>query len=771
VHGPGGRTVWVKVVSGPITDPMVAPRYDIIEGRLPQADGEVALNPSQADALRTEVGRDIDIPELGGTSRVVGIASTTLTSSTNEVMMPRSIDFAATAKSVDYFLEYPDSIGAVALERVIAVGSEYGAVLDGKVRGYSLYAGELHNLSFYVGVGEATIIWGFVAEGCVFLVLGVVISIAFTIGARRQLRTLGLIAANGGSPAVLRATVLWQGLWVGVAGSLLGLALGLGALIALWPRHLSLLDYDRRWWELSARDVVPSMLIGVGACVIASYLPARTAGKVSVLHALAGRRPLPPMRGRVALVGAGAVAVGLGLLALSMIGVRLHWMNSNVLAALALTGVVVMLGRIISGSQVLVAIVGGVGARVGGSLRLALRSIGRQRVRNGAVVSGVCAVCALVIAAATGIASNQPPAYVSSRGIPDHVLRVSASYADSSFRQAPPTLAAPPDGGADAEEIAALARVLGPVDVIDIRLAPGIIVLRNGQQGQASAVLATPDVIGAFGLGDAERQGLTDTGAIALGAPEGTQFAYFDGQQQAVIIDLIPVAPTAEAGSHGILTTPVPGPGALPFVLLTPERIAAAGRAPPRIDHSLVVARSGEVTDEQVDALQELERSWNGSFLSTEQPAEALHRSTHLDMPQHRPSDGTARAAILLGLVALVLTALLVAVGLALAAVDGREERDALVALGASPGLTSRVEGWKAATVAAVGTSLAVPMGILPVYVVANTPGVPRPVVPPWSTLVIVVVVAPVLIGLVTTGAVWASIRLRPVAASRFSDE
>ena len=58
---------------------------------------------------------------------------------------------------------------------------------------------------------------------------------AFAVGARRQARTLALMAAAGGSPGDARRVVLGSGVVLGLLGSVLGLLLGLGLARALMP--------------------------------------------------------------------------------------------------------------------------------------------------------------------------------------------------------------------------------------------------------------------------------------------------------------------------------------------------------------------------------------------------------------------------------------------------------------------------------------------------------------------------------------------------------
>src|SRR6202008_2822857 len=58
---------------------------------------------------------------------------------------------------------------------------------------------------------------------------------AFAVGARRQMRELGLVAATGGSTRHVRRVVLAQGLVLGVAGAAIGVAVGFALAFAGEP--------------------------------------------------------------------------------------------------------------------------------------------------------------------------------------------------------------------------------------------------------------------------------------------------------------------------------------------------------------------------------------------------------------------------------------------------------------------------------------------------------------------------------------------------------
>jgi len=78
-----------------------------------------------------------------------------------------------------------------------------------------------------------------------------------------------------------------------------------------------------------------------------------------------------------------------------------------------------------------------------------------------------------------------------------------------------------------------------------------------------------------------------------------------------------------------------------------------------------------------------------------------------------------------------------------------------------------RTSAHKAVLLAVFGAALAVPVGFLPVVVFTAADRSATPfLVFPWRTVATLLLVVPVLIGLVTSGASTVALRLRPVRVS-----
>ncbi len=235
-------------------------------------------------------------------------------------------------------------------------------------------------------------------------IAGVVISGAFAVGARRQLVTLGQLSANGAGESLLKRMLSLQGAWSGVLGTGVGLAAGAATLALMHGQFNKWIHHDIGPFAWSPRDLIAIAITGVLAATIAAYFPARSAAKVPVLSALAGRRPLGALPR--AIVPIGIALFGGGVLVLSLVAAASQNGGGNSLAAAAVFGGLLVLSGACCVSPVLVASLTHVGRRLRGAGRVALRSIVRNRARSAAVVMALAAINGGAIAIGTAFASR-----------------------------------------------------------------------------------------------------------------------------------------------------------------------------------------------------------------------------------------------------------------------------------------------------------------------------------------------------------------------------
>ena len=186
------------------------------------------------------------------------------------------------------------------------------------------------------------------------------------------------------------------------------------------------------------------------------------------------------------------------------------------------------------------------------------------------------------------------------------------------------------------------------------------------------------------------------------------------------------------------------------------------------VEFGAVVRNDEPVTQGQRDALS---RTFQGTALgewyrdAADTAAGASGWWAILDDEQS-PVPLAAIQGIVIGVV-LALTLLVVAIGLALAATESRDERDVLVAVGARPRTIRSLAGSKALIMTLTGVALAIPTGLIPAYAV--TRAVDDPFQLPWLALTGLLLAVPLVAGATSWAASTVTQHFRPVQMSNFS--
>ncbi|NUP41685.1 MAG: FtsX-like permease family protein [Streptomyces sp.] len=248
--------------------------------------------------------------------------------------------------------------------------------------------------------------------GIAFLVGIFLIINTFSMLVAQRTREIGLMRAIGSSRKQVNRSVLAEALLLGVFGSVLGVGAGVGLAVGLMKlmgqmgMHLSTADLTVAW-----TTPVVGLLLGVVVTVLAAYLPARRAGKVSPMAALrdAGA-PADAKAGRIrALVG--LVLTGAGGYSLYLAaGVDKAkdgslWLGLGVV--LSLIGFVVI-GPLLAGG--VVRVLGAVLLRAFGPVgrmaeRNALRNPRRTGATGAALMIGLALVACLSVVGSSMVAS------------------------------------------------------------------------------------------------------------------------------------------------------------------------------------------------------------------------------------------------------------------------------------------------------------------------------------------------------------------------------
>ncbi|MFF8944224.1 ABC transporter permease [Streptomyces sp. NPDC014864] len=248
--------------------------------------------------------------------------------------------------------------------------------------------------------------------GIAFLVGIFLIINTFSMLVAQRTREIGLMRAIGSSRRQVNRSVLVEALLLGVIGSILGVGAGVGIAVGLMKLMSAMgMELSTRDLTVKATTPVAGLLLGVVVTVLAAYLPARRAGKVSPMAAL--RDAGTPADGRAGLVRGviGLVLTGAGVAALfAAAGAKKASEGSLVLGlgvVLTLIGFVVV-GPLLAGG--LVRVISAVLLRVFGPVgrmaeRNALRNPRRTGATGAALMIGLALVACLSVVGSSMVAS------------------------------------------------------------------------------------------------------------------------------------------------------------------------------------------------------------------------------------------------------------------------------------------------------------------------------------------------------------------------------
>jgi putative ABC transport system permease protein len=377
------------------SSPLVSGLFRLTSGHWPAA-GEVVVNHDLA-AKGFAVGSELTVHD-GGTLKVVGTAESAqgrghpvALAGLGALGVP-TYDGQATwlvgggAVSWDDVLAL-NRVGATVLSRAVVEDPPPSSELPPEVRQWQT---------------SSSASWLAVVALVVSMALLEVVLLAgpaFAVGARRQSRTLALMAASGGTPAQARRVILASGVVLGGTAAVLGVGLGVVVGWALLPVVQRFSDSWLGPFEVSPLHLLLVAAFGLLSAVLAAVVPAWIASRQDVVAVLAGRRGdrRPGLRSPLL----GVLLVGLGI-AGSVVGATGAGDGSVTIAGSA---VVAVLGMILL-VPVVVATVARLGRRLPLVARYAVRDAARHRTRTVPAVAAVAATVAGVVALGIGNASD-----------------------------------------------------------------------------------------------------------------------------------------------------------------------------------------------------------------------------------------------------------------------------------------------------------------------------------------------------------------------------
>ena len=758
---PAGTRYVLEVTDTPVDHPVHRGRLELVAGRPAAAPDEATITSAVASIHQVGVGDRLDVDALGSRT-VTGIVEYPGNLWLTEVQLTPSgfdqahgtIREAFDVRSGDRAdnvrtrwsvagLDVPsrgtltDGLRELALDLEdgqlpgearpvptgpLEPGSMTWAVADSVVSGPALASNPLYRPELVAAL----------VAGVMLAVVAFVAATAYATGARRRLRELGLLTANGATPAHVRLAMLGEAGAAGVLGAGAGLVMALAAL-TFASGTLQRLTQARVGTELVAvGDVVGPAGLAVVAALAAAWRPATTAARVPPTVALQGRMPLTAPSPWVAPLGLVGVVLG-GLAA--AVGLATNDGGTGIDDRLANAAMILGVVGTIGGAALLTGpIIAALGRRVDRlptTLRLVVRDAARQRTRAAAATSAAMALLLIPVLVAVNLATMS------------HVERTRGLSTDPRYLLASPRQF---DGlvldgdvptavvDAIAEQLPAGSRsaVLARLGVGDDRAAwittrtgrprfvldgidrlSGVLVAQtiDGPQDWARMAVArlTDDVRRTIGIPD----GL-DAGVVVLGTADRDVHVRLPGGH---------VEPAREVPAH------VPRGALMPRVLVSADVAARTGLAP--------------------DSHQALFRSTvpiaAGPDIAT---AVAGHRDVTLSWD--RPTGLVWPTSVLVGLgVSALLVLVVLGLVMARSATESDHDLGAMVAMGAPTALRRRFLGLQAGLYALVGATLATPlalgltgMGMSDILGGAIGPlGVVQPgeiIVPAWPLVVVV---------------------------------
>ncbi|MCH0538324.1 FtsX-like permease family protein [Streptomyces sp. MUM 203J] len=246
------------------------------------------------------------------------------------------------------------------------------------------------------------------------LLVGVFLIVnTFSMLVAQRTREIGLMRAIGSSRGQVNRSVLVEALLLGLVGSVLGVGAGVGLAVGLMEL-MGAMGMELSTGDLTVRWTTPVVGVALGVLVtlVAAYVPARRAGKVSPMAALrdAGTPADGKAAGRVrAVAGVLLTAVGAGALLLATrageaaegsvylgLGVVLTLVGFVVTGPLLVGGVVRALGAVV------LRVFGPVGRM---AERNALRNPRRTGATGAALMIGLALVAGMSVVGSSMVAS------------------------------------------------------------------------------------------------------------------------------------------------------------------------------------------------------------------------------------------------------------------------------------------------------------------------------------------------------------------------------
>ncbi|GAB2922998.1 ABC transporter permease [Streptomyces heilongjiangensis] len=383
---------------------------ELTSGHAPEGPGQALLDADTAKKKDVEIGDTLTVLAAPGSFKVkiVGIATFTTTNP------GAALVFLDTPTAQSRLLGNPDAATGISVTAAPGVGDDelkerIAAALgpdrytyqtaDEQADSAAASLGGFLDVIKYVMLGFA----GIATLVGVFLIVN-----TFSMLIAQRTRELGLLRALGADRRQVRRSVLTEAALLGLVGSTLGLAAGIGLAFGL-IELMGAFGMNLKSTEMVVGVGTPiaAYVVGLGVTFVAAYLPARRAATVSPMAALsdaeiagAGR----PLRTR-AVVGAVVGAAG----AAALVGCAVSSDTGSAASLLGLGVVLTLIATVIAGPLLVrpvIRVLGGAFPALFGSIgRMSQRNALRNPRRTGATAAALMVGLALVAGMSVASAS------------------------------------------------------------------------------------------------------------------------------------------------------------------------------------------------------------------------------------------------------------------------------------------------------------------------------------------------------------------------------
>ncbi|MCF1593826.1 ABC transporter permease [Streptomyces muensis] len=384
---------------------------ELTSGHAPKGDAQVLIDADTADSKDVEIGDRLTVIGQEGSFpvEVVGIVTFTTTNPgaalvffDTEAAQAKLLGAPEAATSIS--LDAAEGVSDAELKRrvadALAVDPDSDTVTPNDA--YELRTADEQAESDVEQLGGFLDIIKYVMLGFagIAVLVGVFLIVnTFSMLIAQRTRELGLLRALGADRRQVRRSVLTEALLLGLVGSTLGLAAGIGLAVGL-IELMGLMGMNIRAAEMVIGWGTPvtAYVVGLGVTFVAAYLPARRAAGVSPMAALSDAEIADigrPLRLR-AVVGSVVGAAG----AAALVGCAVATKTSTAASLLGLGVILTLIATVIAGPLLVrpvIRVLGGAFPALFGSVgRMSQRNALRNPRRTGATAAALMVGLALV---------------------------------------------------------------------------------------------------------------------------------------------------------------------------------------------------------------------------------------------------------------------------------------------------------------------------------------------------------------------------------------